>query len=87
MPGLGTSPRLVGRALRMAAAVVALSMIGASPNPMPLLAKADRAASPADCRFEEMAATIDCLGVVLPLTRGEVVDVGPGLTVVGQIPG
>jgi hypothetical protein len=68
-------------------AIVAVGLIGASPNPWPSLAKADRVPSPADCRADRQVETIECLGVVLPMTAGDVIEVAPGLSVVGQIPG
>jgi hypothetical protein len=75
------------RCIRAVSLVLAVSLVGASPNPYPNLARADRVASPADCRLTESAGSIDCLGVVLPMTAGEVLDVVPGLSVVDQVPG
>jgi hypothetical protein len=83
---LGTSMPTDGRTARAAVAVVALALIGASPNPWAPLTKSDRIASPADCRSEREVNTIDCLGVVLPRTAGEIFVVAPGFTVVGQVP-
>lgn len=85
MPGVGTSAALAGRSLRIAVVALAITLVGASPNPMPIMAKADRASTPADCRSDRFAETVDCLGVVLPSTIGEVVEVAPGLSVVSQV--
>jgi hypothetical protein len=86
MPGFASSKGI--RHLAVAAAVAAgLASLGATENPWPVVAKADRIASPADCRSGEAAATIDCLGVVLPDTAGEIIEVAPGLSIVGQVPG
>lgn len=87
MPGAGASQLAAMRSVRIAAVAVAFGMIGAAPNPLPVLAKSDRIASPADCRFQDLAGTVECLGVVLPDTVGEPVTVAPGLSVVGQVPG
>lgn len=86
MPGFASSKGM--RHLAVAAAVLAgLASLGATANPWPVVSKSDRVASPADCRSEDFAATIDCLGVVLPVTAGEIIEVAPGLSVVGQVPG
>ena len=85
MRDVGTSAVLDGRSVRIFAVVIAMTLVGASPNPLPRLAKADRLPSPADCRTDAPAATVDCLGVVLPVTRGEPTEVAPGLTIVGMV--
>jgi hypothetical protein len=87
MRDLVSSASTFGRPLRIAVAMAALAMLSASPNPWPSLAKSDRVASPADCRGIGATDTVDCLGVVLPVTRSEAIDVAPGLTVVDQIAG
>lgn len=87
MQGLVSSRLLIGRPARMIAVAFGLAMVSASPNPWPDLAKSDRVSSPADCRGVGATETIDCLGVILPLTQSDVYEVAPGLTVVGQVPG
>jgi hypothetical protein len=87
MQGVVLSKLLIGRPARFMAVAFGLAMVSASPNPWPDLAKSDRVESPADCRGIGATETIECLGVVLPLTQSDVYEVAPGLTVVGQVPG
>jgi hypothetical protein len=87
MQGIESSVSTFSRPARIAVAIVALGMVSASPNPWPSLAKSDRTVSLADCRGIGATDTIECLGVVLPVTQSEVIEVAPGLSVVEQVPG
>jgi hypothetical protein len=86
MPIFGSSMPARRHIITAAAIVAAMTMVGAIPNPYPDVAKTDRVPSPADCR-NARAPTVDCLGIVLPQTAGEIIEVAPGLSLVGQVPG